>query len=64
MIIRTLYNRVLFIYNIYMKNPIFEHFKSLFNENGFRLYMVGGTSRDYLLNIDILDLLQTQLQAM
>ena len=55
MIIRTLYNRVLFIYNIYMKNLIFEHFKSLFNENGFRLYMVGGTSRDYLLNIEILD---------
>lgn len=55
MIIRTLYNRVLFIYNIYMKNTIFEHFKSLFNENGFRLYMVGGTSRDYLLNIEILD---------
>lgn len=53
--IRTLYVRVLFIYNIYMENTIFEHYKKIFNDNGFRLYMIGGTSRDYLLNINILD---------
>lgn len=34
---------------------VFEHFKKIFNENGFRLYMVGSTSRDYLLNREILD---------
>lgn len=26
-----------------------------FRQNGFRLYMVGGTTRDYLLDIDVLD---------
>ena len=38
-----------------MKNLIFEHFKSIFNDNGYRFFMIGGTSRDYLLNIEILD---------
>lgn len=36
-------------------NHIFEHFKKLFNDHGFRLYMIGGTSRDYLLGIKIDD---------
>jgi len=37
---------------------IFDHLKNIFNENGFRLFMVGGTSRDYILNkiIDDYDL--------
>ena len=38
-----------------MSNYIYEHFKKIFNENGFRLFMIGGTSRDYLLNKEILD---------
>lgn len=33
----------------------FDKLKKIFNENGFRLYMVGGTSRDYLLNLEIKD---------
>lgn len=36
-------------------NYIFEHFKKVFNENGFKIYMIGGTSRDFLLNIEIHD---------
>lgn len=36
-------------------NNIFDYFKEIFNLNGFRLYMVGGTSRDYLLNNKIDD---------
>ena len=37
---------------------IFQELAMLFNKNGFRLYMIGGTSRDYLLNkkIDDIDL--------
>ena len=38
-----------------MSNKIFDHFKKLFNDNGFRLYMIGGTSRDFLLKREILD---------
>ena len=34
---------------------IFEKLKVKFNENGYRLYMIGSTSRDYLLNNQILD---------
>ena len=33
----------------------FEILKKIFNENGFRLFMVGSTSRDYLLNREIED---------
>ena len=36
-------------------NIVFDYFKETFNKNGFRLYMVGGTSRDYLLNLKIAD---------
>lgn len=31
--------------------PIFEHFSKLFKEHSFKLYMIGGTSRDHLLGI-------------
>lgn len=34
---------------------IFEKLKVRFNENGYRLYMIGSTSRDYLINNQILD---------
>jgi tRNA nucleotidyltransferase (CCA-adding enzyme) len=34
---------------------IFDQLKEIFNKNGFRLFMVGGTSRDYLLNKPIDD---------
>ena len=34
---------------------IFDYLKGIFNRNGFRLYMIGGTSRDYLLNLEIDD---------
>ena len=33
----------------------FDYFKNIFNKNGFRLYMIGSTSRDYLLNNKIND---------
>jgi tRNA nucleotidyltransferase (CCA-adding enzyme) len=45
---------ILLYYN-YAMNKIFDHFKTIFNSNGYRLYMIGGTSRDYLLNLDISD---------
>ena len=32
-------------------NKIHQELATLFNKHGFRLYMVGGSSRDYLLNI-------------
>ena len=39
-----------------MKLPkIFLELSKLFKENGFKLYMVGGTSRDCLLEKEILD---------
>lgn len=34
---------------------IFDYLKEIFHKNGYRLYMIGGTSRDYLLNIEIDD---------
>ena len=34
---------------------IFDYLKEIFNKNGFRLYMIGSTSRDYLLNNKIED---------
>lgn len=38
-----------------MNKEIFNKLAKLFNKNGFRLYMIGGTSRDYLLGIDFSD---------
>ena len=38
-----------------MNKSTFSSLAKLFNKNGFRLYMVGGTTRDYLLDLDILD---------
>lgn len=35
-----------------MVEPIFDKYAALFLENGYSLYMVGGTSRDYLLMIE------------
>lgn len=34
---------------------IFDYLKEIFDKNGYRLYMIGGTSRDYLLNLEIDD---------
>lgn len=31
-------------------NDTFDFFKKIFNSNGYRLYMIGSSSRDYLLN--------------
>lgn len=36
-------------------DKIFEHLKHLYNEHGYRFYMIGSTSRDYLLNREITD---------
>ncbi len=41
----------LFIMNL----NIFKSLANLFKENGFSLFMIGGTSRDYLLKLDVLD---------
>lgn len=38
-----------------MKKEIFTSLAKTFNENGFLLYMIGGTSRDYLLGLGVLD---------
>ena len=38
-----------------MRDEAFEILKILFNQNGYRLYMVGGTSRDFLLGRDYED---------
>ena len=38
-----------------MQNRLFDSLAHLFNQNGFRLYMIGGTSRDMLLGIDFDD---------
>lgn len=38
-----------------MNKDIFINLAKLFNKNGYRLYMIGGTSRDYLLGIDFSD---------
>lgn len=34
---------------------IFKSLAKIFKENGFSLFMIGGTSRDYLLKLDVLD---------
>lgn len=36
-------------------DAIFDYLKKTFNDNGFRLYMIGSTSRDFLLNRKIND---------
>lgn len=36
-------------------DKIFDYLKKIFNENGFRLYMIGSTSRDFLLKREIKD---------
>ena len=38
-----------------MNKEIFNKLAKLFNENGYRLYMIGGTTRDYLLNKEVFD---------
>lgn len=38
-----------------LKLSIFDNLSTLFNKNGFRLYIIGGTSRDLLLNEDVDD---------
>ena len=37
------------------KVKIFDELSSLYNQNNFRLYMIGSSSRDYLLNREIKD---------
>ena len=34
-----------------MKIEVFDFFKKIFNENNYRLFMIGSTSRDFILNI-------------
>lgn len=38
-----------------MNKDIFLNLANLFNKNGFNLYMIGGTSRDYLLGLEVFD---------
>lgn len=38
-----------------MNLNIFKSLAKLFKENGFSLFMIGGTSRDYLLNLEVYD---------
>lgn len=38
-----------------MNKEIFTKLVSIFIENGYRLYMIGGTTRDYLLGLDVFD---------
>ena len=38
-----------------MNKEIFTTLAKLFNDNGFRLYMIGGTTRDYLLKKEVFD---------
>lgn len=38
-----------------MNKEIFNKLAKLFNDNGYRLYMIGGTTRDYLLNKEVFD---------
>ena len=40
---------------IIIMNEIFDYFKKIFNKAGYRLYMIGSSSRDYLLNREIND---------
>lgn len=36
-------------------NKLFDELKIIFNKNNFRLYIIGGSSRDYFLNREITD---------
>ena len=38
-----------------MNKEIFTKLASIFNKNGYRLYMIGGTTRDYLLGLEVFD---------
>ena len=38
-----------------MKKELFTNLAKLFNSNGYRLYMIGGTTRDYLLDKEVFD---------
>lgn len=38
-----------------MNKEIFIKLAKLFNDNGYRLFMIGGTTRDYLLNKEVYD---------
>lgn len=38
-----------------MNKEIFTKLAGIFNKNGFKLYMIGGTTRDYLLGLDVFD---------
>ena len=38
-----------------MNREIFTKLANIFNKNGFKLYMIGGTTRDYLLGLDVFD---------
>lgn len=38
-----------------MKKEIFAKLSKLFNDNGYRLFMIGGTTRDYLLGLEVYD---------
>lgn len=38
-----------------MNKEIFTKLADIFNKNGFKLYMIGGTTRDYLLGLDVFD---------
>ena len=38
-----------------MNKEIFTKLVCIFKENGYRLYMIGGTTRDYLLGLDVFD---------
>lgn len=47
-----------YLYDIYMdlKITLFQELADLFNKNGFKLYMVGGSVRDYLLKFPLNDM--------
>ena len=38
-----------------MNKEVFTKLNTEFNRNGFNLYMIGGTTRDYLLGLDVFD---------
>lgn len=38
-----------------MYKEIFQNLANVFNKNGYRLFMIGGTTRDYLLGLDVFD---------
>lgn len=38
-----------------MNKEIFQKLADVFNKNGYRLYMIGGTTRDYLLGLEVFD---------